>query len=137
MKRNSLKSITKPFYGKAIKCLLISTLSIYSGLLTAGEPRIVNVSFSKASSHGARTISVTVKHGDTGWKHYADAFEISTPDGKVLNTRVLAHPHVNEQPFERDAYGVTIPDGVAEILVRVKDSVHGFGESVRVMVPKD
>jgi hypothetical protein len=137
MKCNRLTAITSHFREGMMKHLLISTLCIISGSLTAGEPKVVNVSIAKASSQGARTISVTVKHGDTGWKHYADAFEISTPNGRVLNTRVLAHPHVNEQPFERDAYGVIIPDGVSEILVRAKDSVHGFGKAVRVEIPRD
>jgi len=79
----------------------------------------------------------TVRHADSGWKHYADAIEISTPEGVVLLTRVLAHPHVNEQPFTRGASNITIPGGVRKILVRAKDSVHGFGEALQVTVPKN
>ena len=42
---------------------------------------------------------VTVQHADTGWDHYADAWEVLAPDGTVLGTRTLLHPHTDEQPF--------------------------------------
>jgi hypothetical protein len=73
------------------------------------------------------TFSVTLKHADTGWDHYADKWEVLAPDGTVIGTRVLYHPHVNEQPFTRSLSGVKIPEGINEVTVRGKDSVHGFG----------
>jgi len=45
----------------------------------------------------------------------------------VLGVRELAHPHVNEQPFTRSLGGVEIPDGVQEVTIRARDSVHGYG----------
>ena len=72
-------------------------------------------------------VDVTVLHADTGWDHYANAFEIVAPDGAVLATRVLAHPHVNEQPFTRSLGNVAIPDGVQSVTVRAVDSVHERG----------
>ncbi len=69
------------------------------------------------------TVSATIRHADTGWDHYADRFVVVAPDGTVLATRVLAHPHVNEQPFTRSVSGVTIPDGVDYVTVRADDNL--------------
>ena len=57
----------------------------------------------------------------------ANRFEVLAPDGTVLGTRVLLHPHVDEQPFTRSLSGVEIPDGITEIRVRAGDSVHETG----------
>ena len=79
---------------------------------------------------------VTIKHADTGWKHYADRFEILDEDETVLGTRVLRHPHVHEQPFTRRLAGVEIPAGTSRVVVRARDSVHGeVGKTVTVDVP--
>ena len=34
---------------------------------------------------------VTVKHPDTGWDHYADAWRVVDAAGEVLGTRILHH----------------------------------------------
>lgn len=73
------------------------------------------------------TFNVTVKHGDTGWDHYADSWEVLDPDGEVLAVRVLLHPHVNEQPFTRSLGGVIVPEDVTTVTLRARDSVHGYG----------
>jgi len=70
---------------------------------------------------------VTVRHADEGWKHYADRYEVLAPDGSVLATRVLQHPHVEEQPVTRRLDGVRIPAGIARVRVRAHDLVHGHG----------
>ena len=86
---------------------------------------------------GVYTITAEVEHADDGWDHYADAWQVLTPDGEVIATRELAHPHMNEQPFIRSLSGVEIPDNVAEITVRARDLVHGFGgREVTVRVPR-
>lgn len=92
----------------------------------AGEADIESVNV-RAEGGGNYTFSVTVSHGDTGWEHYADAFEILTPDGTSLGTRVLLHPHVNEQPFTRSIGGVSVPAGLTSVVVRAKDNLHGHG----------
>ena len=76
---------------------------------------------------GTWSFSVTVKHADEGWDHYADRWDVLGPDGEVLGTRVLYHPHVSEQPFTRSLGGVEIPKGVKKVTVRARDSVHGYG----------
>lgn len=71
---------------------------------------------------------VTVRHNDDGWEHYADAWQVVRPsDGEALAERVLAHPHVNEQPFTRSQSGVRIPRELTVVTVRAKCNVHGFG----------
>ena len=82
------------------------------------------------------TVSATVRSADTGWEKYADLWEVRSPDGAVLGERVLAHPHVEEQPFTRSLSGVAIPDGVDEVTVAARDSIAGFcGAEYAVEVP--
>lgn len=83
---------------------------------------------------GSWTFYVTVEHPDTGWEDYADGWDVVTPDGEVIKpdpdsqfTRLLLHPHVEEQPFIRSQSGIVIPDGVNWVTVRAHDSVDGFG----------
>ncbi len=81
-------------------------------------------------------VAATIHSADTGWEKYADAWEVRSPDGEVLGTRVLAHPHVDEQPFTRSLDGVAIPDRVATVEIAARDSVAGFcGQTVVVPVP--
>lgn len=73
------------------------------------------------------SFSVSVRHADTGWDHYADAWTVFAPDGTELGHRPLAHPHVNEQPFTRSQSGIRIPDGTERVIIRAHDSLHGWG----------
>jgi len=101
----------------------------------AGEADVVDVRV-QTQADGSYRFDATVRHADEGWDHYADAFEIVGPDGEVLGTRVLAHPHVNEQPFTRSLGGVKIPPGIATVKVRARDKVHGLGgEIYQVTLP--
>ena len=92
----------------------------------AGEVDIVGVK-TKTGQDGTWSFTVTVKHDDKGWDHYANQWEVLSPDGVVLGTRILLHPHVGEQPFTRSLGGVEIPEGVGKVIVRARDSVHGYG----------
>ena len=93
---------------------------------TAGEVEIVKAEANKGQGGGWR-FSVTLRHADTGWDHHADAWEVLAPDGTVLGTRVLLHPHVSEQPFTRSLAGVRVPDGISRVMIRAHDKVHGTG----------
>ena len=106
--------------------LLILSLLMVPLAVLAGEADVTGV---KASYSGARTYTfhVTVKHGDTGWDHYADKWDVIAPDGTVLGTRTLYHPHVGEQPFTRSLSGVRIPDGITSVKLRAHDKVHKYG----------
>jgi hypothetical protein len=117
---------------------LLSALTIIIGLIVAGivhsgEVKIVNVEVSCSSSC---MFSVTLKHGDEGWEHYANQWDVMTMDGKLLKSRVLLHPHVNEQPFTRSLSGVKIPAGTTRIKIRAKDLKHGYSnDEYTVRIP--
>jgi len=91
----------------------------------AGQVEIVDAQ-ANASGGDLYSFSVTLRHADTGWDHYANEWDIRAPDGTVLGTRVLVHPHVNEQPFTRSLSGVSIPKDLKSVVVRAKDNVHGL-----------
>ncbi|NNE82051.1 MAG: hypothetical protein HKN18_17415 [Silicimonas sp.] len=73
------------------------------------------------------SVSVTLSHGDTGWDDYADGWRVILEDGTVLGTRVLFHPHVNEQPFTRSLGGVQIPDGTQTVYIEARTNTDGWG----------
>lgn len=75
------------------------------------------------------TFSVTLRHADTGWDDYADGWRIETPEGDELGLRVLAHPHVAEQPFTRSQSGIVIPDNMTTVYIRARTNVDGWSES--------
>ncbi len=114
----------------------ILPLLLLSAPLWAGPPQVVGVEVHREGG-GTYLFDVTVRHEDEGWEHYADRFEVLTEDGEVLGTRVLHHPHVNEQPFTRSLSGVAIGPDIEQVMIRARDSVHGYGEEhMSVAVPR-
>lgn len=102
----------------------------------AAGPADVEAVSGTASGAGQDRFSVTVRHADEGWDHYADRWEVLHPDGTLLGTRTLYHPHVEEQPFTRELSGVSIPDDISTVVVRAHDAVHGFsGVTQTVTLP--
>ena len=90
----------------------------------AGEADVIDV---RVSGSGTKfSFSVTVRHKDEGWDHYADKWEVVGEDGTIYGTRILAHPHVDEQPFTRQGRA-EVPLGIKSVIVRAHDSVHGYG----------
>ena len=71
---------------------------------------------------------MTLRHADTGWEHYADAWRVTTAEGEVLSHRTLYHPHVAEQPFTRSGSAFSLPPGTARVIVEARDTVHGWSE---------
>lgn len=92
----------------------------------SGEADVINVEISKT---GVQTYSfaVTVLHADSGWEHYANKWDIIDNQGNILATRVLYHPHENEQPFTRNLAGVHIPQEIRSVTVRAHDLIHQYG----------
>ncbi len=100
---------------------------------TAADADVLDV---KAAQTGPDTwtFTVTVFHPDNGWEDYANGWDVVLPDGTILKpdpdspfTRLLLHPHDNEQPFTRSQSGVVIPANVTQVTVRAHDLVDGFG----------
>lgn len=95
-----------------------------------------DVTYVKAvqSDNGSWTFYVTVSHPDTGWEDYLNGWDVVTEDGTILKpnpdspfTRLLLHPHVDEQPFTRSQSSIEIPAGATIVTVRANDLVDGFG----------
>ena len=81
------------------RLLRMLPLLLASASAVPGEVAIEHARF--VQSGNAWLVSVTLRHADTGWDHYADGWEVVAEDGTPLGRRVLAHPHVDEQPFTR------------------------------------
>ncbi len=107
-------------------CLMMMVLCLTATIAGAGEADVLAVKVSAAGENRYR-FEVTIRHADEGWDHYADRFEIVDGDGHVRGTRVLYHPHVEEQPFTRSLEGVSLPPEVTTVTVRAHDSRHRFG----------
>ena len=110
----------------AIFMLFAGLWLISGGLAAAGEADVVDVRVTKQHG-GSFSFDVAVRHADAGWKHYADGWRVVAPDGTVLGTRTLLHPHDNEQPFTRSLTGVRIPDRIGRVTIRAHEKVHGWG----------
>ena len=94
----------------------------------AAQADDARVEFAEFFKQGDDTwsVSVTLRHADTGWDHYADAWRVLGADDTELGRRVLYHPHEDEQPFTRSLSGVKIPAGMTSVWVQAHDKVHGW-----------
>jgi len=106
--------------------LLIILSILFTTSVYANKANILKVK-SICTEYKSCTFFVTVKHKDTGWKHFANKYEILTLDRKIIATRILHHPHVDEQPFTRSISNVKIPKNIKTVIIRAHDLVHGYG----------
>jgi hypothetical protein len=117
--------------------LALLAVALPAGGALAGLADVLQAQIRPSDTPGRFDVAVTVRHADSGWDHYANRWEILAPDGSVLATRVLAHPHVHEQPFTRALTGVAIPPSYTWVRVRAHDLVHGYGgREVTLGVPQ-
>lgn len=103
---------------------LISSLWLVA--VYGGEADVLSVQATR-DPDGTYQFEVTVQHADEGWKHYADKWEVLSLDGRIIATRTLYHPHVNEQPFTRSLSAVRVPSGIDAVTIRAHDSMHQYG----------
>lgn len=116
-----------PFATKTMNATLLLLLVIlFMQPVTAGSVKIVKAKASQ--QNGGWYFTVTLKHADTGWDHYADAWRVVTEDGKVLGERTLYHPHIDEQPFTRGLGDVKIPVDIKKVYIEAHDKVHGWAK---------
>ena len=117
-----------------LSAVLLAAVSFQTNAL-ANDVEIVDATARQTGD--SWTFSVTLRHDDTGWDHYADLWQVYSPDGDLLGERVLLHPHVDEQPFTRSLSGVSVPDGVDEVIIRARDSVHGVSpQEFKLTLPR-
>ena len=114
--------------------MLLPLLMLFTSESFAGEADVVDV-LTIRQSNGNFVFRVSVLHTDEGWEHYADAFEIVSLSGEILATRILAHPHVNEQPFTRSII-VKLDPSIRTVTIRAKDKIHQYGgKTIEVTLP--
>jgi len=107
----------------SISCFAKSNLNTYSTSLEYAH--VTKVKATK-SANGTWCFYVSVRHHDTGWNDYADAWKIADMSGKIFVTRILAHPHVDEQPFTRSMCGIVIPKNISKVMVSAKTNKDGY-----------
>ncbi|MFM7331015.1 MAG: hypothetical protein ACKO1L_05045 [Brachymonas sp.] len=90
----------------------------------------------RSSAAGVFDFDVTLSSPYDTAQRYADAFRVTTLDGKVLGERILWHDHQEEQPFTRDLYGLRIPADVKKVIIQGRDKKHGYGgKAMEVNLP--
>lgn len=114
-----------PNISKWVASMAAALCIITMNYVHAGKADVLNATIKHLGGDRYR-IDTTVKHEDAGWDHYADRWDVLDTDGNVLDSRVLAHPHDNEQPFTR-SLTLTIPAGTTTVVIRANDSVHKLG----------
>ena len=119
------------------KFLLIVACSLFYSIDGfTNEANILKVDVSKISTSTYR-FDVTVLHKDTGWDHYVNKWDIVDLQNNLLATRILYHPHVDEQPFTRSLSDIHISDNINVVKVRAHDLIHGYGgKELTVTLPK-
>jgi len=114
-----------------MKKIFMIGLVFLSHYVQANQVTVVDVKM-LPKSVGHYRVDVTLAHADTGWDHYADGWDILDANKKLIATRVLHHPHVDEQPFTRSLYDVIIPANTKIVYIRGHDKVHGYGDLFKV-----
>jgi hypothetical protein len=103
---------------------LIALVLLFATTVRAGDVEIVMVVLSKQGDKWV--CETTLRHNDRGWDHYADAWRVVTATEKILGTRTLYHPHVDEQPFTRSLRDITIPADMKIVFIEAHDKIHGW-----------
>lgn len=88
---------------------------------------VVSVSFTGEENN--YTFSVAIKSPDTGCDQYADWWEIISENEELIYRRVLAHSHVNEQPFTRSGGPVKLIKD-QKVYVRMHMNTSGYSNRV-------
>lgn len=106
--------------------LFISTIAI-------ANQAIVEKVKAQCNENRICRFTVSIRHADEGWTHFANGFEVLSPKGEVLGRRSLTHPHVNEQPFSRSIRNISIPPLIDKVIIKAYDSVHGASQQKYVV----
>lgn len=87
-------------------------IAAVEGVTVSGEP-------------GRYRFTVTIRSEETGCDRYADWWEVISASEELLYRRILAHSHVDEQPFTRAGGPISLQPG-ERITVRVHMNNSGY-----------
>ncbi|MEP2715102.1 hypothetical protein [Pseudophaeobacter sp.] len=114
------------------------TLAFFAALIAfpaLADPPTIQAATATQSGDTWR-FDVTLSHPDTGWDHYADGWRVLDMQSNELGLRVLAHPHVQEQPFTRSLSGVSVPAGSKQVQIQARCLVDGWADDLFVVALK-
>jgi hypothetical protein len=94
---------------------------------TEGVAQVTDVSIS--GSDNQYTFNVTISSPDLGCTQYANWWEVVDLEGNLLYRRILAHSHVDEQPFTRSGGPIDISENT-EVYIRAHMNTTSYGSKV-------
>ena len=95
----------------------------------APKPDVTVTGIRISGKQGEYMFHVGLKSDDTGCEQYADWWEVVDSKGTLLYRRILAHSHVDEQPFTRSGGPVAISDEQV-VIVRGHMNKAGYGSNI-------
>ncbi|WP_394750856.1 hypothetical protein [Spongiimicrobium salis] len=106
---------------------VISTMDTPSDMTNKALAQVTAVTVS--GNEDNYNFSVTIASPDTGCAQYADWWEVIDTKGNLIYRRILAHSHVEEQPFTRSGGPIAIKADT-EVYVRAHMNTSGYGTVV-------
>jgi hypothetical protein len=121
-----------------MRAALLALMLAAASSAFAGEADILAVAAERhPGTEDMFDFRVTILSNDTGPDYHADAFEIATPDGRVLVRHELKQPSLNEQPFTTVLENLKVPVGIERVTVRARHKPRGYdGQSVSIQLPR-
>jgi hypothetical protein len=98
-------------------------------------PEVVDVAVTREGD--TYRFDVTISSPYDSPERYADGWRIMATEGRMLAEHTLLHDHATEQPFTRTQSGVSIPEGIGEVVVEARDLCNGYGGATRTVEVPD
>lgn len=109
-----------------LAALVLAALATLSFATAAGAeaPRVDSASIVREGN--GWTVRATIRHPDSGWDHYASGWQVLAPDGTVLGFAEITHPHLEGEPIQEELAGITLPEGIDHLMIRVRCTLDGW-----------